>query len=117
MGERIQEWAIDPTHLMQRLSPRSFGTGTVRQTATGTGQNKTSDGTAASKMISNTTTTRATRATMEGRTVGLLSSADVSRLPTSQASTRCVGSTGNSSLRAVVQTRTIMDIQKLSLAL
>ena len=43
---------------------------------------------------SSTTTMRATRATREGRMVGLLSSADVSRLPTSQASTRCVGSTG-----------------------
>ena len=114
---------------------------------------------------SSTTTTRPTRATREGRMVGLLSSADVSRLPTSRASTRCVGSTGflykrkmeiksklcinqmcrinrfhlreidsflktqdtfllktntcyagRSCLRAVVQTRTIMDIQKLSLA-
>ena len=47
-----------------------------------------------SSTSSSTTTMRATRATREGRMVGLLSSADVSRLPTSQASTRCVGSTG-----------------------
>ena len=113
-----------------------------------------------------TTTTRPTRATREERMVGLLSSADVSRLLKSQASTRCVGSTGfqykrkmeiknklcinqmcrinrfhireidsflktqdtyllktniyfagKSCLRAAVRTRTIMDIQKLSLAL